>query len=119
MASFCLDAIPRHSTSSLDAKLTRLVSRLLALVVAVAAMLRVLPNSSNLVRVLLAVALPTILIWFPEQVDEYTFGTWYKGNRIDSHTPPLMIAIFGWTILLLEASVIFDPAWIMRFFYGA
>jgi hypothetical protein len=70
-------------------------------------MFRVLPNSSGLVGVLLAVTPPIILIWFPEQVDDYTFGLWYKGNRIDSHTPPLMIAIFGWALLLLEASAIF------------
>ena len=50
--------------------------------------------------------------------DEYTFGTWDKGNRIDRHTPPVMIVMFGWVILFLEASIVFDPDWVTRFLYG-
>ena len=94
-------------------------SRLLSTIVAVAALYHVWPNAAALLRVVLIMALPIILIWFPEQIDEHTFGSWDRGNRIDTHTPPAMIAMFGWVILLLEASIIFDPSWVMHFLYGA
>lgn len=96
----------------------RLANRSLAVLVAVATLLRIGTKSAALLY-LCALIPPIILIWFPEQVDEYTFGLWDQGNRIDSHTPPLMIAIFGWFILLLEASIIFYPSWLPRFLYGA
>lgn len=38
------------------------------------------------VKTLLQWQHPLLLIWFPEQVDDYTFGTWDKGNRINVHT---------------------------------
>jgi hypothetical protein len=94
-------------------------SRWLSIIVAVASLYRVWPNATALLRVVLIMAVPIVLIWFPEQIDEYTFGTWDRGNRIDTHTPPAMIALFGWVILLLEASIIFNPTWVMRFLYGA
>jgi hypothetical protein len=93
-----------------------LASRSLTLVLTAATLLRIWPNSLFL---LLAVIPPIILIWFPEQVDEFTFGLWDRGNRIDSHTPPLMISIFGWVILLLEASIVFYPRWLPNLLYGA
>jgi hypothetical protein len=86
--------------------------------VAFAILLRLWPSMSTVGYVLLALAAPIVLIWFPEQVDDYTFGMWDKGNRIDVHTPPLMIAIFGWALLLLEASVVFYPPWLAHFLYG-
>ena len=29
-----------------------------------------------------------LLIWFAEQIDDLTFGVWYRGYQINSHTPP-------------------------------
>ena len=52
------------------------------------------------------------LIWFPEEIDEFTFGAWYRGYQIDSHTPPALIATMGWIVLLLFASALF----VVRFF---
>jgi len=52
------------------------------------------------------------LIWFPEEVDEFTFGAWYRGNQIDSHSPPVLIAVMGWVALLLFATALF----VVRFF---
>jgi hypothetical protein len=92
--------------------LKRLVNRSLTFIVVAASVLRVMPDLEGSALIFLALAPPIVLIWFPEQVDEYTFETWYKGNRIDSHTPPLMIALFGWILLLLEASVVFAPKWV-------
>jgi len=89
------------------------------MVVAAVVLLRIWPNKDALVRIAIAMVVPLLLIWFPEQIDDYTFGSWYKGNRIGVHTPPLLIAMFGWVILLLEASIIFDPTWVMRFLYGS
>jgi hypothetical protein len=63
------------------------------------------------------IVIPSLLfIWFPEKVDEYTFGTWQDGYRIDSHTPPILIAIVGWVILLVDASLIVSPDLIARLF---
>ena len=96
-----------------------LSSRSLSIILAIVVLYRMWPNKDGLVSIAMAMAAPLVLIWFPEQIDEYTFGTWDKGNRINVHTPPVMIAMFGWVILLLEASVVFDPHWVTRFLYGS
>jgi hypothetical protein len=95
-----------------------LSSRSLSIILAIVVLYRMWPNKDGLVSIAIAMAAPLVLIWFPDLIDEYTFGTWDKGNRIDAHTPPVMIAMFGWVILLLEASVVFDPNWFMRFLNG-
>jgi len=94
-------------------------SRSLSIIVAVAVLYRMWPNKNGLLSIAIAMTAPLLLIWFPARIDEYTFGTWDKGNRINVHTPAIMIALFGWVILLLEASIVFDPGWVMRFLYGA
>ncbi len=95
-----------------------LSSRSLSIMLAAVLLYRLWPNRGGLVSFAIAMAAPLVLIWFPEEIDEYTFATWDKGNRIDKHTPPVMIVMFGWVILLLEASVVFEPNWVMRFLYG-
>ena len=47
------------------------------------------------------------LIWFPAQIDQLTYGTWYRGYQIDSHTPGIAIAVLGWVFLLLFAAALF------------
>ena len=47
------------------------------------------------------------LIWFPEQIDDLTYGAWYRGYQIDSHTPSGAIAVLGWFILLLCVIALF------------
>jgi hypothetical protein len=47
------------------------------------------------------------LIWFPDQIDELTFGSWYKGYQIDSHTPGVAVAAMGWIFLILFALALF------------
>jgi hypothetical protein len=47
------------------------------------------------------------LIWFPEQIDDLTFGAWYQGSQIDSHTPGIAVAALGWIFLLLFALALF------------
>jgi hypothetical protein len=47
------------------------------------------------------------LIWFPEQIDDLTFGTWSGGYQIDSHTPGVAVAALGWIFLLLFVVALF------------
>lgn len=47
------------------------------------------------------------LIWFPEQIDDLSFGAWTKGAQIDAHTPPVAIAAMGWLFLLLFTGALF------------
>ena len=52
--------------------------------------------------------IPALLfIWFPRTIDEYTFGSWQRGDRIDVHTPAFLLEAAGWILLLLEAAVVF------------
>ena len=46
------------------------------------------------------------LIWFPEEVNELTLGSWTKGAQIDVPTPAFLIGGFGWVVLLVMAAVI-------------
>jgi len=94
----------------------RTISRVLSLVVVAVSLWFAWPMSKGGWYVLLIVVPSLVFIWFPEEVDEYTFGTWRDGYQIDSHTPPVMIAIVGWVLLLLDASFVLDPDFISRAF---
>ena len=83
------------------------VSRLLSLVVVAAAYLRVWSVPAGAVAVTLIVVPVLALIWFPEQIDDLTYGSWFRGYQIDSHTPSGAIAALGWLILLLCVAAIF------------
>jgi hypothetical protein len=76
-------------------------ARALSLAVSAVALLRAWSLSLSVWAVLILLLPLLWLIWFPSQVDEYTFGLWYRGNRIDAHTPAFLISAFGWTFLLL------------------
>jgi len=83
------------------------VSRLLSLVVVAAAYLRAWSIPSGAAVVTLIVVPVLALIWFPEQIDDLTYGAWYRGYQVDSHTPSGAIAALGWLLLLLCAAAIF------------
>src|SRR5580692_6491237 len=51
-----------------------LSSRSLSVILAIVALYRMWPNKDGLVSIAMAMAAPLVLIWFPEQIDEYTFG---------------------------------------------
>jgi hypothetical protein len=55
-----------------------------------------------------------VLIWFPDEVDDLTFGSWYEGRRIDSHTPPFLIAAFGWIFLATMTLFLFIAHEVLR-----
>jgi hypothetical protein len=94
--------------------MTLTLSRGLSLVVLVTAYLRAWHIHLGAWYVTLVATPLLILIWFPSEIDEFTFGNWYKGYRIDPHTPAFLIAWFGWIFLLLFALLLFNPRAIYR-----
>jgi hypothetical protein len=83
------------------------ISRLLSLVVVAAAYIRVWSIPSGIAVVTLIVVPLLALIWFPEQIDDLTYGAWYRGYQIDTHTPSGAIAALGWLLLLLCIAALF------------
>jgi hypothetical protein len=92
----------------------RLTSRTLALLIVAVSMWRVWSVVHGPWYVVFCFVVPMILIWFPDQIDDMTFGTWDRGNQINVHTPAFLIVGFGWVILLLEAFVFCFPRGIAR-----
>ncbi len=87
--------------------MTLSLSRFLSLLVVAAAYVRAFWIPSGFWIVTLVSAPVLALIWFPEQIDELTYGAWYKGYQIDSHTPGVAVAALGWVFLLLFALALF------------
>jgi hypothetical protein len=82
-------------------------ARVLSLALAALIVGRAWVLAMNPVSMTLVVAPLVLLIWFPAQVDDYTYGLWDRGNRIDAHTPAFLISGFGWMVLLLLAVLLF------------
>jgi hypothetical protein len=95
-----------------------LISRGLAIAITAAVSLRVWMLDHHLWFAAFVLGLPLVLIWFPEEIDDLSFGTWDRGNQINVHTPAFLISAFGWAILLLEAWVIFLSQAFSRHFHG-
>ena len=55
-------------------------------------------------------------IMFPKEIDDLTFGQWTPGEgipaKIDAHTPPFLIAAFGWFMLLAITAMLFFTDWL-------
>ena len=87
--------------------MTLSLSRSLSLIVVAVAYTRAwsIPNGFWIVTLVCGPILT--LIWFPQQIDDVTFGAWYRGYQIDFHTPGIAIAAMGWVFLLLFASALF------------
>lgn len=83
------------------------LSRLLSLAVVAGAYARAWWLPSGLWLVTLVCWPILALIWFPEAIDDLSFGTWSKGAQIDTHTPPAAIAVMGWIVLLLFTGALF------------
>jgi hypothetical protein len=90
------------------------LSRSLSLAVLAIAYLRAWHIHPGLWYVTLTAVPLLLLIWFSTEIDEFTFGNWYYGYRIDPHTPPTFIAWFGWIFLLLFTALLFYPQHIMK-----
>jgi hypothetical protein len=87
--------------------MTLSLSRVLSLVVVAAMYVRGWWIPSGFWIVTLISAPIMALIWFPEQIDDLTFGAWYGGSQVDSHTPSVAVAALGWIFLLLFALAVF------------
>ncbi len=83
------------------------MSRVLSVIVTAVAYVGAWPLHTGLWLVTLGCAPLLALIWFPRQIDALTFGDWYRGYRIDSHTPAILLAALGWILLLLFAAALF------------
>jgi hypothetical protein len=94
----------------------RRASRALSLVVAAFALWVAWPIPHGLAYALVTVGSTLIPIWYPEDVDEIMYGTWQQGYRIDTHTPPVLIVVMGWVLLLLYTSFLADPDFLSRLF---
>ena len=83
------------------------LSRALSLLVVAAAYVRAcwIPHGFLIVTILSAPILA--LIWFPEQIDDLTYGAWYQGAQVDRHTPGIAVAALGWLFLLLFVLFLF------------
>ena len=51
--------------------------------------------------------IPMLMIWYPEQVNDYTLGLSGEGRTIDKPTPAFMISAIGWLILFTIPLAIF------------
>jgi hypothetical protein len=87
--------------------MTLSLSRVLSLLVVAAAYLRAWWIPSGFWIVTLVSGALLALIWFPEQIDDLTFGTWSGGYQVDSHTPGVAVAALGWIFLLLFVLAVF------------
>jgi len=87
--------------------MTLSASRVLSLAVLALAYLRAWFIPSGFWLVTLVCAPVLVLIWFPEQIDDLTYGAWYRGYQVDSHTPGAAIAALGWLFLLLFMMALF------------
>lgn len=78
-------------------------SRIAALIVAVVWLAPAMVQQGALTvavgKLALVLLLPLALIWFPEELGSFT-GYIGRGRRIDTETPPVLISLLGWLLLL-------------------
>lgn len=84
-------------------------NRSLALAVVLLTLIGAWPRFDVMGAILLVDGVALVLIYFPDTIDDLTFGTYVRGGLIDSHTPPFLIAAFGWVIMLTLAAVLYWP----------
>jgi len=85
--------------------LSRLLSGIIALIGLVVAFIHF--HSHILLNYCLFTLIELVLIWFPDEVNEYTLGLWIDGYKIQNQTPTAMIAGIGWILLLLVNGKLF------------
>jgi hypothetical protein len=84
---------------------SQLLSGIIASICLVIAIMKF--HSEVLFHYCIFTAVVLVLIWFPDAVNTYTLGLWIDGYKIENPTPPIMIAVFGWLVLLLVNSYLF------------
>jgi hypothetical protein len=92
------------------------ISRWLALILTIAAVLHDWPSGRRMFLGAFVCGTACFVIWFPEFIDELTFGMTRAGKKIDAHTPAWLIASVGWVLLGLHLLARFSPGWLSRAF---
>lgn len=82
------------------------VSRVMSLIVAAAAYIIAWPIRGSFWVVTFVCGPLLLLIWFPQEIDDFTFGGWYRGSQINTHTPGFLIAAMGWIFLVLIGAIL-------------
>lgn len=87
------------------------IGKLLSLLIAVAYTAAMIFQEHGItfwvVRASLVLLIPLGLIWFPEEIGSFT-GYVGRGGNIDTETPPIMLTVMGWLLLVgLPALVYF------------
>jgi hypothetical protein len=80
--------------------------RLLALAVVLITLMGSWPHVGSMWAIVIVDGVALVLIYFPDTIDDLTFGTFSRGGQIDSHTPPWMISSIGWLLMFLMAGVV-------------
>jgi hypothetical protein len=84
-----------------------LLQRSLSVAFALVTLAAAWPKSSLMVAISLIDSVGLLFIYFPDTIDDMTFGTYSRGGQIDSHTPSWMISGVGWLLMLLMAILLF------------
>lgn len=64
-------------------------------------------DSNTIFIALISQTISLILIWYPNEVDDLTFGIITVGGKISSRTPLIIIKFFGWLLHLVIPVVFF------------
>jgi hypothetical protein len=84
-----------------------------SLLIAFADLWRVRVYDHGVWYVLFADGLALVFINFPKEIDALTFGQWVPdAGKINAHTPPFLIAGFGWLVLSAVTAVLFFTDWL-------
>jgi hypothetical protein len=84
---------------------SKLVATVIACVYAVAIIVEAKGALAHASKAL-GLLLPMALIWFPEEIGEFT-GYSFRGHRIDTETPPFLVSAAGWFLLVGVPAVIY------------
>lgn len=87
----------------------RFRSRIVAVAISALALVKAWPHMTLLWATAWVDGIALVLIWVPEKIDAWTYGTYMKGGEVSSHTPGWMIAGFGWGLLLLIIVILYWP----------
>jgi hypothetical protein len=85
-----------------------LSQRSLALAVVLGTLVGAWPNHGLMWATALIDGVGLLFIFFPDTIDDMTFGTYSRGGPIDAHTPSWMISGVGWLLMLLMVGLLFS-----------
>jgi hypothetical protein len=57
-------------------------------------------DSKQLFGAVVILAAPVAMVWYPEEINSFTLGSFGEGGSIDKATPGWMISGFGWICLV-------------------